>query len=104
MASIRRSVLTTEYIKVPVTALQDGSPATVSGDVAWLAFPIHGSDPVDGDWQVASWETDAGQVFLICLVGPGHTFTLPVGRYDIWVKVADNPEIPVRKLNPLVIS
>jgi hypothetical protein len=104
MASIRRSVLTTEYIKVPVTALADGVAVNVSGDAVFMAFPLHRVDPISGDWQAAAWEDDAGQLYIICLVGPEHSFSLPVGRYDIWVKVNDNPEVPVRKLNPLVVT
>lgn len=104
MSSIRRSVLTTEYVRVPVTALLDGLPVSTVTDVAWLSFPVRSTDPIEGDWQVATWEVDDGQQYLAVLIGPAHTFTLPVGRYDIWVKIADNPEIPVRKIGPLVIS
>ena len=104
MASLRRSRLTTEYIRVPVTALGNGLPVDTSTDAAWLAFPVRKSEPLDSDWQAALWESSAGQTYLAVLVGPACPFNLPIGRYDVWVKIADNPEIPVRKIGPVIIQ
>lgn len=83
-----------QYVNVIVTAL-DRNPTT---DTVAMAFTAPGVDPQAGDWRSATWNTTvtlgANQYMAQCLVGPGGTVTLPIGQYQYWVKVTDNPEIP----------
>ena len=83
-----------QYVPVIVTAI-GGNPTT---DVVAMAFTT-GADPQPGDWKTASWDTTtalgSNQYLAQCLVGPGGTVQLAVGQYSIWVKVTDNPEIPI---------
>jgi hypothetical protein len=62
-----------------------------------MAFPIPGVPPTT--WYNAAWETDSSASVPTYLarttVGPGGTAVLAVGTYEMWVKVTDNPEIPV---------
>jgi hypothetical protein len=101
------SALSLEYVRVAVSATENGEWVDVSGDVVQMAFPLPAIDPVTGDWKSASWETDATSVPTIyyarCLVGPAGTVTLIEGTYDVWVKVTDNPEAPARKAGELQV-
>jgi hypothetical protein len=93
------SALSTEYVKVPVTAVVNGVVIDPSSDTVQLAFPLRGVAPVSGDWKAGSWETLAGVHYARCLVGPSGTITLATGTfYDAWLKVFDSPETVVRKL------
>ncbi len=84
----------TQYVPVIVTAM-GGDP---TADVVAMAFTT-GTDPQPSDWQSASWDTSSAlgsnQYLAQCLVGPAGAIQLAVGQYAIWVKVTDNPEIPI---------
>jgi hypothetical protein len=97
------SSLTKEYIKVPVSATENGAVIDPTTDTVEMAFVAPGTEPAAGDWKTAEWET-AGSVFLAkCLVG--DTVTLSDGRYEVYVRVTDNPEIPVKRApNWLVVT
>lgn len=103
---MEQSALATKYVKVPVSVLVNGVYIDPTGDTVQLAFPVRGVDPVGGDWKSAIWETvDITTHEACCLVGPsGGTVQLSKGAYDVWVKVVDNPEIPVEKAGFLRIT
>jgi hypothetical protein len=96
--------LSREYVKVPVAATDSGTTVNPTTDVVQMAFPVAGVAPVSADWKTASWETVSGLYFARCTVGPGGTVVLVVGLYDVWVKITDNPEIPVRLAGQLQIT
>lgn len=91
------------YVNAIVTCL-GGNPTT---DPVAMAFTTPGVDPQAGDWRTATWNTTVtlgtNQYMAQCLVGPGGTVTLPVGSYQYWVKVTDNPEIPELPVGMLTI-
>lgn len=94
---LRRSVLATEYVLVPFP-LRAGGEAVDPTDPPLpvdMAFTAPGVDPGEDDWVTASWGADGGAWLAHCLVGPEGDVTLPVGRYDVWVKVTASPEVPV---------
>jgi hypothetical protein len=101
------SALSLEYVRVPVSATLSGVATNPTTDTVQMAFPATGVDPVAGDWKAATWEPDTSVTpnvyYARCLVGPGGTVTLAVGRWDVWLKVSDNPEIPARKAGLLQI-
>lgn len=101
------SVLSTEYVRVPIAATSSGATVDPTGDTVQMAFPVHGVDPVNADWKAASWETDATitphAYYARCLVGPSQV-VLAAGTYDVWVKVTDNPEIPARLAGQLQVK
>lgn len=107
---ITRSVLDTRDVAIgPVTAYNgQGQPIDPSGDPVQLAFmPMPpGVDPGSGDWHTGSWATSpAGTRFAQVLVGPANGgVALPVGDYRIWLKVTDNPEVPVAPVDILRIT
>lgn len=100
--ALRLSVLSTEYINIPVTARENGVVIDPTGDTVALAFKGVDETPEPGDWVSGDWETDEGVYRARTLVGPGET-ELDVGTYVVWLKVSDNPETPVRRAGRLVI-
>lgn len=100
------SVLSTEYVKVSVSAFVGGQYIDPSGDTVQMAFPLKGVDPVSGDWKAASWETvDATTHNARCLVGPaGGVIQLAKGAYEVWVKITDSPEVPAKNAGFLRIT
>lgn len=107
--SIGQSQLATEYILVPVAATKAGLPYNPTSDTVQFAFmPTPTQVPQSGDWQTGAWDTDTANVLYPytakCLVGPSGTINLGIGTYIIYVKITDNPEIPVLIAGQLAIS
>lgn len=102
--TVTRSYLTREYLRYQVTAKVLGRPVDPTSDLLQFAFTARGGTPVN--WVLGAWETDtAGKHWATCLVGPGGAFT-PADdtMYDVWIKITDSPEIPVRRIDLLVIE
>ena len=100
--SIAISHLSLQYLGVPVTATTlTGAAYNPTSDTVVMAFlPQATQSPQSSDWQAAIWATSTTNVLqpysAFCLIGPGGTVQLGIGTYVIWVKVSDNPEIPVQ--------
>lgn len=95
--SLQISSLTTEYVKTVVT-----SSVTLTGDTVEMAFPQEFAAPAAGDWETAGWtpgETNEARI----LVG-GAGVDLPPGGYWCWIRVTDNPEIPVQQFDTLYVN
>jgi hypothetical protein len=105
MSDLRIAVLSTVYVKVPITATKSGTVVDPTGDDVVMAFTAVDVEPVICDWLIADWETIGGQPYARCLIGPdGGEIALLAGTYAVWVKVTDSPEIPVKPAtNNLVI-
>lgn len=91
------SSLSLEYVEIPVAFTVGGVVTNPTADTVQLAFPAPSVDPVSGDWVTGSWEPGGPPYVARLLVGPGGPKTLAKGSYDVWVKIADNPETPARK-------
>jgi hypothetical protein len=78
-----------------INATKAGGVYNPTSDVVEMAFKTGGQPPGNSDWQTAEWDTVNGQYVAKCLVGPGGTIQLTVGSYTVYVKITDNPEIPV---------
>ena len=65
-----------------------------------MAFVAEFAQPQDADWIAGDWEAGGPPFFATMLVGPGADQLggkeLAAGDYVVWVKVVDQPEIPVR--------
>lgn len=107
--SISISHLSLEYVSVPVvTVTLAGAPYNPTADPVYLAFmPTPTQVPQPGDWQIALWSTVTTNVLYpysaSCLVGPGGTIQLGIGTYVMYVKITDNPEIPIKQA-PLLLN
>ena len=103
---IRQAVTSLKYVRYSVTATVNGVPRDPTGDVVQFAFVAQGVNPTSGDLKAASWETVTGppsQFVARCLVGPGGTVALTKGRYQVWIKITDAPEIPLDPIGLLEI-
>jgi hypothetical protein len=108
-SSLSLSRLATEYYKVPVSAEKSGVSYDPTSDVVQFAFlPQATQVPQAADWVAGSWETAAGNPLYPysarCLIGPSGVITLGTGIYVAWVKITDNPEIPVTRTGYLQIT
>lgn len=106
------SVLSAEFIKVRVQATVNGvTPYNPTADVVQFACPAREADPVGGDWFNGQWETETivtpnGTVAIyraLGLIGSGGK-VLARGSYDVYVKIFDNPETPVRFVGVLEVG
>jgi len=99
---IRISQYSSEYVRVRVEAEKAGVDFNPTADAVVFAFPVVGADP--DTWYAATWETEAGtppRYHAMCLVGT--TAILTEGTYDVYVKVTDDPEIPVKRVGQVAI-
>jgi hypothetical protein len=101
--SLNLSSLSTEYVQVPVSIIASGEPIDPTGDTVQFAFMKSGK-PTDPDWVNGTWDSAPGGYLAQCLVGPAGDATLALGTYQIWLKVVDTPEVPVRQVGLLAIT
>jgi hypothetical protein len=97
---ITQSALSLEFVAVAVTAKAAGTPVNPTSDTVEFAFTAVTAKPASGDWKTGSWDgtqpqTPGNAYIAHCLVGPGGTVALPTGRYTMWVRITDSPEVPV---------
>jgi hypothetical protein len=91
----------TEPVQIQVRATVNGAAYDPSGDLVSIAFIAEGGtepDPVTGPWHAATWEVDPGPTYWASLlVGPlNGGVALTAGTYICYVKVTDNPAVPVK--------
>lgn len=94
--AIQQSVVSLAYVRANITELVQGAPVDPTGDTVAFAFLPAGESPTSStSFTAGSWDSGGPPYTAKCLVGPGGTIALPVGQYSIFLKVTDNPEIPV---------
>lgn len=95
----------TEPIKVQVDKVLAGTLQDLSAKTVEMAFMQSGTAPSSGDWKAATWDiwTQPTRYFAMCRVGPAGTVTLAAGRYAVWVRVTDSPDLPVKEAGALVV-
>lgn len=103
------SHLSTEYVLIPVAVTKSGVVYDPTADTVQMAFmPTPTQVPITADWQVASWDTDSTNILYPytakCLVGPAGVISLGTGTYVIYLKITDNPEVPVLPAGTLAIN
>lgn len=102
----------TEYVYIGIT----GDVPSVGVEVAFLAAGVRPTSP---DWETAVLIDDSGHAlwneaiasgvtgdyFAACLIGAfgGGTVTLTAGDYQVWVRITDVTEQPV-KIAPVVLT
>ena len=100
------SRLSTEFVIVPVNAVFDGQTYNPTQDFVQFAFTIgYGVTPVT--WYPGSWDVNAIQGIWYnakCLVGGTNGVPLTPGTYTVWIKITDNPEVPVRQAGSLIVQ
>lgn len=82
-----------EYLHVPITTPQESDLSAVQ-----LAVVTSPTRPATDDWTNATWNETAREAVL--LVGP---YTDP-GVMGVWVRVTDNPEVPVFQAGNIAVT
>ena len=108
-STIGMSHLSLQYYFVPVQVTKLGVAYNPTGDTVQFAFmPTPTQVPGNTDWVAGSWDTSQASVLFPynakCLIGPGGTITLGIGTYISYMKVTDDPEIPVTVVGQLQVS
>lgn len=111
MQTLTQLAQSTEPVQVAVTATLNGAVYNPTADPVAFAFvpkQVSGPppDPTSGQWQAATWQTDPGPVYWASiLVGPlNGGVALAAGSYIVYVKVTDNPAVPVKPGCILIIT
>jgi hypothetical protein len=102
----RRAALTTRYLRYYVGATKDGLPYNPTSTTVTFAFMAPGVDPTLSDFKSGSWEVEAGppsRYVARVLLGPVGTVILTKGAYAVWIKIADNPEVPTEPIDVLTV-
>lgn len=106
--TVRRSVLSDEYVRVSVRALEGGELIDVTGDTVEIAIVLAGTDPADDDWSAGTWETPAAsptayyaRALQSDVMGADPPYE--PGRYKVWSRVADNPEVAAEPVYTLIL-
>lgn len=98
MQTITQSALSTQYMQVLIAAISPSGAYNPTADTVSFGFTPDGP-PFTGpsSWQPGSWSTWPGpQFWAQILIGPGTGgYALAAGSWLGWVKVTDNPEVPV---------
>jgi hypothetical protein len=101
------SRLSVEFVIVPVNAVFDGVTYNPVQDTVQFAFTV-GYGILPTVWYTGSWDVNAVQGIWYnakILVGPSPSAVqLSPGTYTVWVKITDNPEVPVRQAGSLIIQ
>lgn len=108
MITLAQSVLSTNYVQIPVT-IQTPDSYDPSSDVVSFAFTPYTyptTAPGSGDWHSGSWTTFAGPAYWVqILVGPANAgVSLAIGKYSGWIRVTDDPAVPVEQAFLLQIT
>lgn len=103
--TIKLSVLTKEYLKVAVRAVESGVVTDPTTNTVQFSFPLEGVTP--SVWTSGSWETavtSTGNIYSgRILVGVG-TSVASIGQYDVWIRITGGTEIPTRRVGLLVLE
>lgn len=99
--TIRRTETSQEFIRVTVAATKGGDDFDPTGDDVQMALPIEGQPPTV--WIDAVWETE-GPPWVAHIPATDDDFPeVEVGTYDVYVKITDDPEVPVILSDRLVV-
>ena len=104
MNTISQSVLSTNFVQVPVT-ITFPSGYDPSGDVVQFSFTSLSYPTIEPTvWNTGSWVTFPGPVYWAqCLVGPAPGgVSLAIGKWQGWVRITDSPAVPV--LQPFIVQ
>jgi len=76
-----------------------GTPINLVGDAVAWAFPAHGIRPVTSDWLVGEW-TDGLPSYELVVA----TLMDVRERYDVWLRVTDNPQVKEALIGQITVT
>lgn len=96
-------------ILIPVTlVIPDGANPETTDDEVLFQLVLGGlpprAEPTEDGWVQGSWiQPSPGPLLAAISCGPGGQLTPAVGRWAIWLRVVDNPTMPTKPVDQLVI-
>lgn len=89
--------------------IPDGANPDPALDVVQFQLVLGGlparAQPTEPAWMNGFWLPAAnGVLYAGVLVGPGGTLTPAPGRWAVWIRVVDNPTIPVAAIDQLTVT
>ena len=98
--------VTTEYVRVAVSATESGVRINPTTSAVSMAFTAATAEPVSGDWKAASWDPVAtcSGYLAQCLIGPGGVVALADGEYAVWIRIVHDEENVQRRAGTLTIT
>jgi hypothetical protein len=99
-----------QYIKCTVEGKDASGPVDPTVDPIAFAFVEPEGAPVSGTtWTNGTWETFEIEGFpdvykARCLVGPGGAIELPIGSYDVFIKITHGLETVILKSDSLLVE
>jgi hypothetical protein len=97
--TLTQSVLSTQYVQTLVQVTSVSGDYDPTSDTVSFAFTNASAYPaaMPSEWSPGSWVTFPGdQWWAQILVGPANDgVSLPNGTWQAWLKITDNPEVPV---------
>jgi hypothetical protein len=87
----------------------DGSVHVPTSDVVYTAIVLQGTKPASGDWHQGTWFPTAvnGRYISLLQIGPtaASDVVLVSGlRYDVYGKLTDSPDSPVKYAGVIVVT
>jgi hypothetical protein len=109
MITLTQLASSTEPVQLRVKATELGADYNPTADPVYISILPDGAAepaPSSSAWNAATWETDPGPSYWASiLVGPlNGGISLTPGTYVCYVKVTDNPAVPIRPGAYLIIS
>ena len=104
-----QSHLSLDDFIIPVsTPLSVGTNPDIALDVVQFQFVLGSpprANPTDDGWLDGFWLGSQTSPYLAAIaVGPGGAITLKPGTYTAWIKITDNPTVPVAAVDTLRIT
>ncbi len=104
MTDIERPAQSLEFVKIPVGLTEAGSAIDPTGDQVEMAFVAEGAGVtasttfVSGDWETDATDPTTTVYYARTLVGPGGDYVPSADTaIDVYVRISDSPEVPVKK-------
>lgn len=91
----------TQFWRVRVKGTSQGAAVDPTGDAVYIAIVALGVTPAASDFKAATWSTEPDGYYALLLVGPGAGAAISFAsaaagtQVAVWVKVTDDPEVPV---------
>lgn len=103
MATTTMYDLTREYYRVPVTLTVAGVAINPTTFTVEFAILLPDARPTTSSWVPGTWETVGNTYRAAILVGDsGATVQITAGQlYNVWLRLTDFPERPVRMVGQI---
>jgi hypothetical protein len=103
---IQQSVLSTEYLQTLIMIYSPSAYNPTNDVVEWAFTPATYPMTSPVTWYTGSWAIFPGPAYYAqILVGPANEgVSLAIGAYQAWVKITDDPEVPVKVAFDLQIT